>query len=614
MSVVICFSIRDCEAASTSAEELDNALWLNRSKIETNGEIEATFDLDEHEYSHDLNKLHHVGDLPSSNKFTTTGEGVPSASIRPHNVSTHTIDENKIDDDLTSSAPWEESPQPSIGGVDHSSASESSSSGEDCQAVDHTVESSKVPRSDPSGTGDQVVILSEKVENVNESGRSSCAGVPTIDIPDHVKLVPNDESELSKDDGEASPTGRLTDEGEISTSERVSGHEPAALHAAGLESEDTSIEVQYSRSLDTATMSFSHEPIERGTQSSTSFESPHLTESCNDQNVYVTDQSETVMPTTGESCDASDATSLGGPGDASAAVVEGYSKASTQKSHKLSMVDATLHPPSPGTPNSMHAESQLGDASVRAEEEVNGDLNYGYTTIWGRKKGVTLDQKQLRNLFQTTEESVDQDQRNVSAVNQESVEGTPLEMDSSNEELVYDQFSDNMKAPKSVNTEFVEGLDDIDKFLEEVEPPDELDVGAAGSSIQEVLVGQGAQILTKHATIFLTRIQQSLQASRFKKFLASRRTETGKFRLVTMDELDRALAVFRSRCSDIFRIIQSLWDDMFDEDDESVQFEVEETTKIDSIRQVLLNQRVGSQPSTHDDTTGHRQEQLDQRP
>eukprot|EP00557_Chaetoceros_sp_GSL56_P007065 CAMPEP_0176504380 /NCGR_PEP_ID=MMETSP0200_2-20121128/15899_1 /TAXON_ID=947934 /ORGANISM="Chaetoceros sp., Strain GSL56" /LENGTH=834 /DNA_ID=CAMNT_0017903801 /DNA_START=134 /DNA_END=2638 /DNA_ORIENTATION=+ len=55
----------------------------------------------------------------------------------------------------------------------------------------------------------------------------------------------------------------------------------------------------------------------------------------------------------------------------------------------------------------------------------------------------------------------------------------------------------------TANDEFVRGLDDLHKFLEEVDPPDELDVGASGLSIQEVLLGQGV-------TIIRTRVQKSL--------------------------------------------------------------------------------------------------------
>ena len=47
-----------------------------------------------------------------------------------------------------------------------------------------------------------------------------------------------------------------------------------------------------------------------------------------------------------------------------------------------------------------------------------------------------------------------------------------------------------------VNSEFVEGLDDIDNFFEGVNPPDELDVGY-GSSIQDVLMDKGKHILLK---------------------------------------------------------------------------------------------------------------------
>lgn len=47
-----------------------------------------------------------------------------------------------------------------------------------------------------------------------------------------------------------------------------------------------------------------------------------------------------------------------------------------------------------------------------------------------------------------------------------------------------------------VNSEFGDGLDDIDKFFEGVNPPDELDVGY-GSSIQDVLMDKGKDILLK---------------------------------------------------------------------------------------------------------------------
>ena len=59
------------------------------------------------------------------------------------------------------------------------------------------------------------------------------------------------------------------------------------------------------------------------------------------------------------------------------------------------------------------------------------------------------------------------------------------------------------------NVQFVQGLTDIDKFLEQVDPPDELDVGAAGSSIQDVLMSQGVQIIK-------TRVSKGVQYVRKK--------------------------------------------------------------------------------------------------
>jgi hypothetical protein len=61
----------------------------------------------------------------------------------------------------------------------------------------------------------------------------------------------------------------------------------------------------------------------------------------------------------------------------------------------------------------------------------------------------------------------------------------------------------------SVNDHFVQGMDDIDKLFEGVDPPDELDIGAAGSSIQEIIMGQGTQILRKRITLGMEFVVQT---------------------------------------------------------------------------------------------------------
>lgn len=72
--------------------------------------------------------------------------------------------------------------------------------------------------------------------------------------------------------------------------------------------------------------------------------------------------------------------------------------------------------------------------------------------------------------------------------------------------LVVDDENDapqlqGIKGKRSVNSEFVEGLDDIDKLFEDVDPPDEFDVGASGTSIQDVLMGQTIKIIIKRVKI-----------------------------------------------------------------------------------------------------------------
>lgn len=592
------------------------ALWLNQSTIESNAEIQVAFDLGEHEDSHDLNRLRHVRDLASSHEFTNMKNAVSSST----NVSSDTIDENEDDENLLSTEAWEETRQTSGGGVDHI-ASESSASLDVSEAEVRTVVSSAEQQSKSTSTEDHVMMDLKIVDNSNESDASFSTSASPGDVFDDAGFLPDVKAELSPAEGEAVPRGWPAEEEENDAVNDIYDKEATDLLAMGIKSEAAGVDAHHSQCVDAASqlqgkdttismLNEDGEPIE--TQLKDALESPHPMRHWNDPKGYVANRSEVRKPRTDERLDALDIGSSEGPINERDAVMEADSKAAIQDHNDI---DAIIQSTLIGSPNSIPPESQDDEATVSPENDEYRDPSYGYTTIWGRKKGVTLNQYQLQNLFENNEETVDQERRNASEVNQETIEHTlDPEIASSNESLVYDQLSE-MKAPKSVNTEFVEGLDDIDKFLEEVEPPDELDVGAAGSSIQEVLVGQGAQILTKHVTIILTRIKESLQASRFKKFLTSRRTEAGQLRLVTMDDLEGMLEALRSSCRDMIRNVRSFWDDVFndDDDEDTMQFEVEETTKLDSIRQILLNQRVSSQHSATDDTQAHKQEQLGQR-
>lgn len=131
---------------------------------------------------------------------------------------------------------------------------------------------------------------------------------------------------------------------------------------------------------------------------------------------------------------------------------------------------------------------------------------------------------------------------------------------------------------KSVNTEFVEGLDDINKFMEAVDPPDELDVGAAGSSIQEVLVGQGLRILMKRVGLGMTYIRKQV-GSRAESFISKRRNQDGKFTLVSRERVDKTKDKIRETFQQALRGMRTVAEDLFgmgEEEDMEFDFNFEQ--------------------------------------
>jgi len=123
------------------------------------------------------------------------------------------------------------------------------------------------------------------------------------------------------------------------------------------------------------------------------------------------------------------------------------------------------------------------------------------------------------------------------------------------------------------SNEFVDGLDDIDKFFQNVDAPDELDVGAGGSSIQEVLMGQGSQILLKRIKMGLDAIRKTFVITKqmVRKQLADQ--ETGELKLLPdfIADFDmgrlRHLAPTVWRSSEkLFRKLQRALDHLFEGD------------------------------------------------
>jgi hypothetical protein len=94
--------------------------------------------------------------------------------------------------------------------------------------------------------------------------------------------------------------------------------------------------------------------------------------------------------------------------------------------------------------------------------------------------------------------------------------------------------------PASSGNDIVSGLDDIDNLFEGVDPPDELDVGADGASIQEVLMGSASRLVIKRISIagrFLFRkanqarvfvVQKVGDAAKNSKLLENFRDDDGK--------------------------------------------------------------------------------------
>jgi hypothetical protein len=126
---------------------------------------------------------------------------------------------------------------------------------------------------------------------------------------------------------------------------------------------------------------------------------------------------------------------------------------------------------------------------------------------------------------------------------------------------------EKLKGRLSPNAEFVEGLDDLDKFFEGVDPPDELDVGAGGSSIQEVLMGQTSKIIFKRVVLGSQYVGKTVKAvsKRIHEYFADEKRELPK---VNKEQFTRAgkWAVEKSRS--LWENARFLFEDLFGGDDD----------------------------------------------
>jgi len=83
-------------------------------------------------------------------------------------------------------------------------------------------------------------------------------------------------------------------------------------------------------------------------------------------------------------------------------------------------------------------------------------------------------------------------------------------------DIITEEYEDHEPSTPAVfdtnpNSDFVTGLDAFTKFFEDVDAPDELDVGANGTSMQDVLIQQGQRIIWKKVVIGFNLVKKHLQ-------------------------------------------------------------------------------------------------------
>ena len=148
------------------------------------------------------------------------------------------------------------------------------------------------------------------------------------------------------------------------------------------------------------------------------------------------------------------------------------------------------------------------------------------------------------------------------------------ETDSSGEEAVL--IADDptgplpgIKGKRSVNSEFVEGLDDIDKLFEDVDPPDEFDVGASGTSIQDVLMGQTTKIIVKRVKIGAHYVSRTVKVvkTRVTAYFADKDRQWPKIKFDKV-QLVHAKQWITAHGKLVFEKSKEFFDSIFGDDDE----------------------------------------------
>lgn len=160
------------------------------------------------------------------------------------------------------------------------------------------------------------------------------------------------------------------------------------------------------------------------------------------------------------------------------------------------------------------------------------------------------------------------------------------------------QLADDDPVDEKPTNDFVDGLDELNKFFENVDAPDELDVGVGGSSIQEVLMRQGTQIVLKRiklGVIFVNEI-----ATKVKDTLLERmQDDEGNIAIFDKAKLDAArewivnvsVIAFDNAQRLMDRIMDGNFENIFDsfgdaddDDDNDLSLDFESAQRVSSAR------------------------------
>ena len=257
--------------------------------------------------------------------------------------------------------------------------------------------------------------------------------------------------------------------------------------------------------------------------------------------------------------------------------------------------------------------SSIHEKRPSSSEEQSADTPHEYSGGWGvraetapRATTSALPEYLTKSLYTMTEEEVgrDQTQRKSDSIYQEVLNGVGIsgaasqdsvdntrQVSASSDDTTDDGDGSVSTESKSVNSEFVDGLDDIDKFFQSVDPPDELDVGAAGSSIQEVLVGQSVKIVLNRVKLGFRFVRKRLGKvkARLDKYVSRRTTQDGEVALITREDIKATVDNLKRLGKQTLRTVKNLVDDLFADEEEGDVYDIDNgldqvRTKIDSLR------------------------------